>query len=324
VVVDRPREDDPAVKIKEVLDVFSRRKREPQVRLRPLPKAFRTRIVMRFCDFFAGTDRRDDSIRPENHIDEFWPQVQRHLCYLVGTPRLAVGSAGYQEDVLYFLESCTDDHFLSFIEYAFRVDFYWRCCSDENVLVEEVNHLLDSDDLPYALTPFLYEEKWGTFLHGKEGMVRERIAFPRVILKEQEIPYREAVAPAIALLAEKGFSSANREFLDALAEYRKGRYGDSLTKCGSAFESTMKLVCDKRKWKYSPTDTAAPLLKTIVGNSGLDSFFEQPLLIVATLRNRLSTAHGAGAAPRSVSQHQARYAINATAAGILLLVEHCA
>jgi hypothetical protein len=50
---------------------------------------------------------------------------------------------------------------------------------------------------------------------------------------------------------------------------------------------------------------------------------EQPLSIVATLRNRLSKSHGAGIQQRDIPPHIAKYAINATAAAILLLVEQC-
>jgi hypothetical protein len=46
-------------------------------------------------------------------------------------------------------------------------------------------------------------------------------------------------------------------------------------------------------------------------------------LNIATLRNKLGSAHSAGTQQRSVSQHLAKYAINATAAAILLLVEEC-
>jgi hypothetical protein len=43
-------------------------------------------------------------------------------------------------------------------------------------------------------------------------------------------------------------------------------------------------------------------------------------MIVATLRNRLSKAHGAGVQIRNVPRHLAAYALNSTAAAILLLV----
>jgi hypothetical protein len=45
--------------------------------------------------------------------------------------------------------------------------------------------------------------------------------------------------------------------------------------------------------------------------------------MVAILRNKESSSHGGGAQPKKVESHVARFAINATAAAILLLVEHC-
>ena len=83
----------------------------------------------------------------------------------------------------------------------------------------------------------------------------------------------------------------------------------------------MKIICDGRKWSYRQNDTAEPLLNTILDKSSLDSFFKQPLVIIATIRDRLSSAHGAGREARAVSKHVAQYVINATAAAILLLVE---
>ena len=56
-------------------------------------------------------------------------------------------------------------------------------------------------------------------------------------------------------------------------------------------------------------------------NAGLEPFFEQPLVLVATIRNRLSKSHGAGLNSRDVTEAKAEYAINATAAAILLLVK---
>jgi hypothetical protein len=53
----------------------------------------------------------------------------------------------------------------------------------------------------------------------------------------------------------------------------------------------------------------------------MESFFQQPLILIATLRNRLSASHGAGAQNRSIPSFVAKYAVNATAAAILLLGE---
>ena len=116
------------------------------------------------------------------------------------------------------------------------------------------------------------------------------------------------------------FEAANAEFRDALDEYRKGCYGDWLTKCNSAFESVMKVLCKRNQWPFNEKDTARPLLKVIIDKSSLDPFFEQPLMLIATMRNRLSSSHGAGSDPRSVERHIGQSAISSTAAAIVLLV----
>jgi hypothetical protein len=250
--------------------------------------------------------------------------MHRRFAYLTGRPRLS-NNPDVQDDiqdVLQFLLKCGDDNFLDFIEYIFQVECYWRACSDENAMVEEINHLLLLEDLPYALTPFIREVHIENY-HGSPTEVHSLVSHPKVVLRDNQALYSEAIRPAIELLADQGYSSANLEFLGALVDYRKGHYGDCLTKCGSAFESTMKHICAKRKWPYQQSDTAAPLLRVIMQNSNLESYFEQPLLTIATLRNRLSTSHGAGTQQREAPPHKARYAINATASAILLLVEEC-
>jgi hypothetical protein len=44
-------------------------------------------------------------------------------------------------------------------------------------------------------------------------------------------------------------------------------------------------------------------------------------MLVARMRNRLSSSHGGGSSVRTVDQHVAQYALNATTAAIVLLVQ---
>lgn len=309
------------VNIRQLFDVFSRRKRRAEIPLKPLTVQFRNRVLMLCRDRFSSSGSNFGS---GDNRQELWIEMHRRLAYLIGRPRLSNNPQVQDEiqDVLQFLSNCGDEHFLDFVEYIFRLECYWRACTDENTMVEEINHLFLLEDLPYALTPFVREARTEDFLGGPRE-VQALVSYPKVVLRDHQIPYSEAISPAIQLLADQGFSSANLEFLGALEDYRKGRYGDCLTKCGSAFESTMKHICTKRSWPYQQSDGAAQLLRVILPNSRLENYFEQPLLTIATLRNRLSTSHGAGTQQRAVSPHKARYAINATAAAILLLVEEC-
>lgn len=245
----------------------------------------------------------------------FWDEIHTKLAYLHGRPRLIEDSIySLIDDALVFLENCDDKHFLDFVEYIFRTRSHSQISSHFN-LVEDINEFLLQDKLPYVVTDFV----WTKSQEGKNYSMT-LTAYPQVICKDSEVLYSTAIQPALQLLCNPEFKAANKEFLEALEDYRKSDYGDCLTKCGSAFESVLKVICTQKKWSYQSTDTASPLLKTVINNSGLEPFFEQPLILVATIRNKLSNAHGAGVIPRNVGKAKAEYAINATAAAILLLV----
>lgn len=189
---------------------------------------------------------------------------------------------------------------------------------DPDKLVSEINQLLLIDDVPYHLTNLVTETR------DKEhrGVMRPHVitvAYPKVIMRESDVMHSTAMEPALQLLRNIGFATANTEFLTALEDYRKGDYSDCLTKCGSAFESFMKIICDMKGWAYKQTDTSATLIKTILLNTTLEAYFEQLLIIVATLRNKLSSAHGAGTTPKVVSRQLAQYATNVTASAMILL-----
>jgi hypothetical protein len=137
---------------------------------------------------------------------------------------------------------------------------------------------------------------------------------------EEEVTHTEAVTPALSVLSAPHYEAANVEFRDALDEYRRGHFADCLTKCCSAFESVMKVLCRRNGWRFDEKkDTAGNLLNIIVSNSTLDPFFGEPLTLIATLRNRLSSSHSGGTAVRSVRRHVAQYAVTSTAAAIVLL-----
>lgn len=271
-------------------------------------------------DAFANPD---PGCRPGDYRGQFWTEIHKRLTFLLGRPRLSCDPnvTSLSDDVRAYLLECPGEHFLDFIEFIFQTDAYSRVRQDENRMVEEICDLFAADEIPYAVSPFVRESKKES-IFGRETEVQVVTSYPRVIPRENEFSYSSVIKPAIALLLDEGFSPANAEFIKALEDYRKGDYGDSLTKCASSLESTMKIICDCRGWPYDQTDTAASLLRTVVKESGLESYFEQPLLLVATIRNRLSTSHGSGTTFREVPKSKVRFAINATASAILLLVQH--
>lgn len=191
--------------------------------------------------------------------------------------------------------------------------------------VDAINEIFRVEGAPYQLTKVVkvHEKDTSSFPGGfpRAGTIIRTVAYPKVVRAEDEVTHTEAVVPALSVLSAPHFEAANLEFRDALDEYRKGHYGDCLTKCASSFESVLKVLCRKNGWPFDEKkDTAAPLLKSVVTNSTLDPFFEQPLMLIATMRNRLSSSHGGGTAVRSAERHVAQYALTNTAAAVVLLV----
>jgi hypothetical protein len=260
----------------------------------------------------------DDPYNPGGYSDEFWDVVRQKLLFSVGRPRLSARAATELDDTFIYLETCSDAEFLDFIELALGTDtpmYLHVNLGGHNALVSNINAAFDAGNLPYQLTDYVWEEVRDGYGTG------HRIGhFPQIILREDQVTHSQAIEPVLHLLAQPGLASADQEFLDALQHYRKAEYGDCLTKCGSALESTIKLICGRRKWPHKETDTLATLLQVYFDHSGLPGFFKEPIMLVGTIRNRLSTSHGAGAVPKSVSPQIAHYAVNSTAAAILLLV----
>ena len=309
------------MKLSTVFDVFSRRgSRQPP--RKTLVRTFRNRVLMLCTDTFG---RVGNEVGGGDFRAEFWSEVHRRLQYIYGEPRLSDNPhvESPQQDAITFLRDCRDEHFLDFVESIFRTESSWRISAEDTDVVREINRFFEIDNLPYSLTDFAREEKDVSFF-GHQGTASVVTSYPQVICREDQVLHVEAIEPALTLLSERAFGSANDEFRRALEDYRKGDYNDCLVKCWSAFESVMKIACERSGWPYGQSATASVLVKTILRRSQLPSFLEQPLIVVGTLRNQLGSSHGAGDRERSVSRTLAKFAVNVTASGILLIAEETA
>jgi hypothetical protein len=306
-----------------VFDVFSRRSDHPHVGDHQVPTTTRGRVLM-WCDEVFGNERRE-LLAGADYRADFWEDVHRHLRFNTGRPALTSRSnLGPTQDAMSFLAQCSGPEFLDFLEYVFRVAVFSRLLCAPNMVVEELNRLLRLDELPYALTAFVEEtriETRDTPFGKKDVTTKLVVAYPKVIMRESEAMYLQAVAPALILLSNPVFKNANSEYVGAHEDYRRGDYRDCLTKCGSSLESVLKICFHRKKWPYSEKDTAQVLIQTLIANTTLDPYFKEPIMIVATLRNRLSSSHGAGVTPKTPERHLARYALNSTAAAILLITD---
>ncbi|CQD76514.1 Uncharacterised protein [Yersinia intermedia] len=291
-----------------LFDVFSRREKNlTNVEIKPLTEEFRNRLLMLLRDTL------------QHDFRSFLGDLHQKAAYLYGKFGLSATSAhnSREDDLLNFFATCSDENCLDLIELIFRSDLPGISWPD-NPLILGINQFFRIDALPYHLTGYSTEEFQSMF-YGAPATARRITEYPKIIRKDSELVHQCAMEPALMLLNVAKFKHANDEFLKALEDHRKGDYRDCLTKCGSAFESVMKVLCAKNSLPFKETDTASTLLRILLGNGQLDQFWEQPLILIATLRNRLSSSHGAGAKGKVIPEHVATYAVNSTASAILLL-----
>ena len=145
---------------------------------------------------------------------------------------------------------------------------------------------------------------------------------------DSQFLHAQAIKPALALLHDSGFSGPADEFMRAFDHHRKGESKDAIADALKAFESTMKAICDARKWARPSNATAKPLMDILFLQGlvpaemeshfgALRSAMESGL---PTLANRTSR-HGQGAMPVEVPSHFAGYALHLVASNIVFLME---
>ena len=297
-----------------VFSTFSRRSEPLQEASKPLTPEFRNR-VLQLCTTTFPLYEQTYAMTLKPILSDLWSDIRQKLLYLHGRQTLSNRPTYDQgSEITGFLAGCSDEHFLDFIEFVFQSYLIWGAHDSRtghqvnpHALIDDVNIFMEVDNLPYYLTGFTITDN-------------NIAAYPQIIRRDSDIIHESAIKPTLALLSHPIFASANGEFLDALKDFRSGDYRDCVAKCGSSLESVMKVICDRKGWPYQQNDTTGPLLKHILPQTALGSYFEQPIMLIATIRNRLSTAHGAGTQQKTVPRHVANYVINSTAATILLLV----
>lgn len=148
-----------------------------------------------------------------------------------------------------------------------------------------------------------------------------------IVRVDSQLLHAEVVKPAIQLLNAPGYEGVLDEYLAAHEHYRHGRAKEALNECLKAFESMMKVICEKRGWNIG-RGTASDLVKAILEKKlvpdfwqthfgGLRSMLESG---IPTVRNKLG-GHGQGAEPTEVPGDLVAYALHMTGAAIVLLSE---
>src|SRR4030095_11196701 len=110
-----------------------------------------------------------------------------------------------------------------------------------------------------------------------------RVSYPRVVRVDDQVAHTEAVMPALSALSDPVYAAADDEFRKALDDYRRGDFEDCLGKCGSAFESVLKVLAANNPMPpQSGRDTAGHLIPPVLAKSTLDAAtFQEPIMRAA-------------------------------------------
>lgn len=219
------------------------------------------------------------------------------------------------ELIKFFLETTNLDEQLDTIEITFRAidnlvsrhDFRYDNMSERkaNNAIDELNQRAREHGVGYQYT---------------DG---------EIIRVDSQIIHKEAVVPALSVLRKPEFKNAQTEFLAAHEHYRHGRKAEALVDCLKSFESTMKIICDRRKWQYDKNKGASELVRVCMDNGLVPSYWQnhfsglKSVLTsgIPTPRNKQAGHGGGSQPPQTPPDELVAYVLHMTASTILYLSE---
>ncbi len=144
---------------------------------------------------------------------------------------------------------------------------------------------------------------------------------------DNELLYSTITKELMTFLSNPNYHNINEEYMQAHKHFRSGDYKDCVVNCAKAFESTLKVICDKKGYAFKPTDTAAPLLSILYNQNFIPTYLQTNLTGlrsilgdgVTVIRNKTS-AHGAGTAVIDVNEGLAAFALNSAGSTIKFLL----
>ena len=313
-----------------IRDIIQRIYDSPSVRMRRNPTGadlptltpeFRNRVIMLWRDLINPDPTGNPWSLQDHSLVEFWQEMHNALTHLYGRPHLSEDRhfVSAWQDLTDFLIRCDTDQFFDFMEVAFKLPISRRLHHHSADILGAIDEIFLVTQVPCAMTRLVTTEHPRRDSRGVGAILVT--SYPQVVLVDEQIPHEEAVQPALTALGAAHFTNANEEFLKALRHHRKGEYSDCLAACSTAIESVMKILCDRNQLHYRQSDAYSTLLNSLFPKTSLQPFFREMLMHIGTLRNKMSSAHGAGTQQRDVPRHLSQYCLTQTASAIVLLVE---
>lgn len=213
-----------------------------------------------------------------------------------------------------YIDECNDEDFLDLVDFIYgyfisnkKIQKAFYIYSDENNFfqdaIDELNLRLKQNSLGYE------------FLNGE------------IIKKTNTFTHENIVKPALKLLVDEDFRGAEKEYLLAFEDYRKGENANAILNAVKAFESTMKIICSKLGYAYDKDkDTAKKLIKILEDNDFYPTYLNNHMNNIRTtlesgaptVRNK-TAGHGQGTSVQNVSDEYVEYVLNLVATNIVFL-----
>lgn len=306
-----------------IFETYSKRKRRREragqqdvYQYDDLSVAFRNQVIHIWSTALGRYFEDPYGFPQASPANELWEFIENTISRERGIFNLGVRGDNPAMRCVQYVTAADTDSALDIIELSFRT--IERLVPDMGVQSrKDAGITQDSDDAIEELNGRLLEHAIGyQYVEGE------------IVRMDSRFIHAEAVKPALSLLNEAGFGGATEEFLNAFEHHRHGRNKEAVAEALKAFESTMKAICDARRWPRPVNATAKPLLDILFQNgiiptemeahfAGLRSAMESGL---PTLSNKTSR-HGQGATPTSIPPHFAAYALHLAATNIVFLVQ---
>lgn len=306
-----------------IRDIFSKRTAAPRstpdvLSYDPLPVPLLNQIVHIWITALGRADDYDPYGFGPPLSTKVWDSIVVGLARELGLPGLARGNDAFEMAVQFLTAQTTaTKHRLDLIELAAQeIDrtiraSWWteerkaaRITQAPDDALMELNHRFLEHSIGYQFEHGQLVELSTTYVHS------------------------QIIRPALAVLTDKRFASAQSEFLTAHKAYREHRYSDCLNEALKSFESTMKIICHEKRWPYQQNDTSSRLIGHMLDNGLVPAAMQQQFTSLRTLlesgtptvRNKTS-GHGAGVTPVAPTEAIARFGLHTAAANITLLVD---
>lgn len=305
-----------------VFNLFSKRQKKlrgdvPDVYVYDkIPESLRVQIIHVWHDTLGNQREYDEGY---NGVYSAYKFMVDTLCREYGLFQLSGPSGRGTRNYLiefgnFLLQESDTEKILDAVEISFRcIDRLTRNID----YLHRANYSQLADDAIQELNARFREH--GVGFHFSEG---------EIIRIDSEMIHAEVVKPALVLLRSKHFEGAQEEFLKAHEHYRHGNHKEALAESLKAFESVMKAICQRRKWKIESTWGSKALIQACFDNGLIPVFWQQHFTAlrsllesgIPTARNRLG-GHGQGADVIEVPNYLVAHVLHMTASAIVFLAE---